>query len=67
MARVNIVQDYVASIYADPNFIAAMYVAITGSLFNLDDDPVKGMKHLCRLVFLYCKHMPWFKMVLYSE
>lgn len=35
-------QDYVASIQADPNFTAALSLAIAGSMLNLGD-PVKGM------------------------
>lgn len=38
----SIVQDYVASLKADPNFTAALSVAIAGSMLNLGD-PVQGM------------------------
>jgi hypothetical protein len=31
----SVVQDYVASIKADPNFIATLSVAIAGSMLNL--------------------------------
>jgi hypothetical protein len=36
----SVMQDYVSSIKADPNFIAALSVAIAGSMLNLGD-PVR--------------------------